>query len=85
MRDKTIVDEKGVEWHKDRHPKDMKHHTFNVVLSAFNVGEVRKSIGYKNYEYYYFSFANKIIFTSSLNYKGELIGLHRPNYDFLIR
>ena len=72
-------------FHRDRHTKDDKHHSFNGFLGAFNIGEVR-NFGGANY---YFSLSNKIIFSS----KGKCIPysnkeskyLHIENYNFLIK
>lgn len=67
-------------WHQDRHTKYNKHHSFNGLLGAFNIGEVRKLFN----NCYHFSLSNKVIYTSEKNYhSGELKGLHVENYKKL--
>jgi len=72
-------------FHRDRHTKDDKHHSFNGFLGAFKIGEVRNFGGKE----YYFSLSNKIIFSSKGRYipliNIESKYLHLTNYNFIIK
>lgn len=74
----------GIEWHKDRHDKESTHHSINGFLSAFGIGEVRQSNHNSKQRYIYFSFANKMIFATKKDYFGNIMGLHKKNYDILL-
>jgi hypothetical protein len=66
--------------HQDRHTKYNKHHTFNGVLGGFNIGEVRRNFDRS----FYFSFSNKVIYTTEKNWQTQNIkGLHLENYKKL--
>lgn len=82
MNEDVIIDENKISWHKDRHNETHEHHSFNGFLGAFNVGELRtfeKGI-------FYFSFSNKIIWNSALQYKtNNPKGTHEVNYQLLIK
>jgi len=77
-----VKDIEGVDWVKDRHGKNHQHHSFNGFLGDFGIGELRK---YKD-ELFYFSFSNKIIWTSKKWYSVyNNAGTHQENYDKLIK
>jgi len=71
--------EDGKSWHRDRHLNIHEHHTINGMLGAFGIGELRKGENYV-----YFSFSNKVIWTSKLKWNtNEEIGTHEENYKKL--
>ena len=85
-----IID--GKEYFHDRHEKTHEHHTVNGMVGALGIGEIRTYIDiYTKKQYMNFMFSNKIIWSSRGNWNYELQrhvgirGLHRINYDFLIK
>lgn len=71
----------GELWHRDRHQPIHTHHSINGMLGSLGVGEIRKG-----YNYFYFSFSNKIIWSSQKEYNSnKIVGLHPENYINLIK
>lgn len=71
----------------DRHNSDMKHHVVNGMLGHLNVGEIRR-MRHEDYkkDYYIFSFSNQEIFSTKKKWmSNEVIGLHRINYEKLLK
>lgn len=72
----------------DRHRDVDKHHVVNGMLGFMNVGEVRKIRDDKQSKgaYYIFSFNNQEIFSTKKKWmSNEVVGLHRVNYEKLIK
>ena len=72
------------EYYHDRHEKNHRHHTVNGMIGAMNIGEIR-TIVYRGKQHIYFSFSNKVIWTSETEWDtGNTKGLHEKNYTLLI-
>ena len=74
----------GIEWIRDKHHPEHRHHTVNGLLGNFNIGEVRR-IPRTIKPFYDFVFSNKVIFTTKPAWGSERVqGLHKENYIELI-
>lgn len=59
----TLPSQPNVRWHRDRHPEDCAHHSFNGFLGAFGIGELRKSKNRYD-KWCYISHSNKPVWSS---------------------
>lgn len=78
------------EFYRDRHNRNLEHHTVNGMLGAFHVGEIRsyKREHFKTKEevqYLRFVFSNKTLWDEAPEYlQTTPKGIHLTNYAFQI-
>lgn len=81
--DSLLID--GSIYYRDRHGLNHEHHTVNGMLGSLGMGEIRNIQDSKG-NYFIFSFSNQVIWSSKKDYfTKKARGLHRENYDKLIK